>query len=171
MDLPTAHVYSSSVSLFRKHFSETGAEKVDHVAMIHGLPHLRVSKAVCAFALDQCMPIPARLSRCRSNYIHITGPADVQEAEKIAEQDKQSLLAQRKLALILDLDQTLIHATTALYVEGWMDDPSNRPEVHTPYLPTLSMLLLSACTAHIESLMVVLALSALITIRFCIAIS
>jgi hypothetical protein len=31
--------------------------------------------------------------------------------------------------LILDLDQTLIHATTALYVEGWLDDPDTRPEV------------------------------------------
>ena len=66
-----------------------------------------------------------------SPFMHTLVPTELpQEAEKIARRDQQALLQQRKLVLILDLDQTLIHATTALYVENWLQEP-NPPQVRS----------------------------------------
>lgn len=42
----------------------------------------------------------------------------VQEAEQLARQDQLRLLRERKLALIVDLDQTLIHTAISPGIEG-----------------------------------------------------
>ncbi|GAB7365810.1 hypothetical protein MBLNU230_g7143t1 [Neophaeotheca triangularis] len=48
-----------------------------------------------------------------------------QEASKADEEAKRRLLDSRKLSLVVDLDQTIIHATVDPTVEQWQKDPSN----------------------------------------------
>lgn len=47
------------------------------------------------------------------------------EAERIHEENTQALLKGRKLSLIVDLDQTVVHATVDPTVAEWLEDPSN----------------------------------------------
>jgi RNA polymerase II subunit A C-terminal domain phosphatase len=47
------------------------------------------------------------------------------EAQRLDSESTAQLLSQRRLALIIDLDQTIIHATVDPTVEEWMKDPSN----------------------------------------------
>ncbi|KAI9033232.1 HAD-like domain-containing protein [Hyaloraphidium curvatum] len=47
------------------------------------------------------------------------------EAQKLDKSDVDRLLRARKLTLVLDLDQTVIHATVDPTVGEWMTDPSN----------------------------------------------
>ncbi|WFC98469.1 protein-serine/threonine phosphatase [Malassezia yamatoensis] len=47
------------------------------------------------------------------------------EAERIDRETTSRLLEQRKLALIVDLDQTIIHVTVDPTVREWAQDPSN----------------------------------------------
>lgn len=42
----------------------------------------------------------------------------MQEAEQLARQDQLRLLRERKLALIVDLDQTLVHTAISPGIEG-----------------------------------------------------
>lgn len=48
-----------------------------------------------------------------------------QEAERLDSEATRRLLNNRKLALIVDLDQTIIHATVDPTVGEWLRDPSN----------------------------------------------
>jgi len=48
-----------------------------------------------------------------------------QEAARIEKQTLKRLLTSRKLSLIVDLDQTIIHATVDPTVGEWMQDPDN----------------------------------------------
>lgn len=48
-----------------------------------------------------------------------------QEASRADEEAKRRLLDSRKLSLVVDLDQTIIHATVDPTVEQWQKDPSN----------------------------------------------
>ncbi|GAM85577.1 hypothetical protein ANO11243_035840 [Dothideomycetidae sp. 11243] len=47
------------------------------------------------------------------------------EASKSDEEAKRRLLSSRKLSLVVDLDQTIIHATVDPTVAEWQNDPSN----------------------------------------------
>jgi RNA polymerase II subunit A-like phosphatase len=47
------------------------------------------------------------------------------EASRISEEAKRRLLQGRKLSLVVDLDQTIIHATVDPTVAEWQKDPSN----------------------------------------------
>ncbi|KAL2829706.1 hypothetical protein BDW59DRAFT_141853 [Aspergillus cavernicola] len=47
------------------------------------------------------------------------------EATRVEEDAKRRLLANRKLSLVVDLDQTIIHATVDPTVGEWMDDKEN----------------------------------------------
>jgi RNA polymerase II subunit A C-terminal domain phosphatase len=47
------------------------------------------------------------------------------EAARIEKQTLKRLLTARKLSLVVDLDQTIIHATVDPTVGEWMQDPSN----------------------------------------------
>lgn len=63
-----------------------------------------------------------------------------QEAARIENENAERLIAEKKLSLILDLDQTIIHATVDPTVGEWMKDPdnSNYPalkDVHSFILP------------------------------------
>jgi RNA polymerase II subunit A C-terminal domain phosphatase len=60
----------------------------------------------------------------------VLGPAKpsclmMQEAARIEKQTLKRLLTSRKLSLIVDLDQTIIHATVDPTVGEWMRDPEN----------------------------------------------
>lgn len=48
-----------------------------------------------------------------------------QEAQRLDSESTRQLLEQRKLALIVDLDQTIIHATVDPTVGEWLKDPNN----------------------------------------------
>lgn len=47
------------------------------------------------------------------------------EATRVEEDAKRRLLASRKLSLVVDLDQTIIHATVDPTVAEWQEDPTN----------------------------------------------
>ncbi|AOA62841.1 Carboxy-terminal domain (CTD) phosphatase [Komagataella phaffii CBS 7435] len=57
------------------------------------------------------------------------GSADLKisltEAEKIEQTSSKRLLKEKKLSLVVDLDQTVIHATVDPTVGEWMKDPNN----------------------------------------------
>ena len=48
--------------------------------------------------------------------------ADLQEAERLDGQSRTNLLSSRKLSLIVDLDQTIIHTTVDPTVGEWLDE-------------------------------------------------
>jgi RNA polymerase II subunit A-like phosphatase len=47
------------------------------------------------------------------------------EAERLESQTTTRLLASKKLSLIVDLDQTIVHATVDPTVGEWLQDPKN----------------------------------------------
>jgi RNA polymerase II subunit A-like phosphatase len=51
------------------------------------------------------------------------------EAARIEKETTDRLLSEKKLSLILDLDQTIIHATIDQKISQWKKDPSN-PNYH-----------------------------------------
>lgn len=62
------------------------------------------------------------------------------EAGRIEKERTDLLIAERRLSLLLDLDQTLIHATVDPMVGEWLNNPSNEnypklTEVHQFQLP------------------------------------
>ncbi|KAJ3411753.1 Carboxy-terminal domain (CTD) phosphatase [Chytridiales sp. JEL 0842] len=64
----------------------------------------------------------------------------MEEAARIENQNAKRLLTEKKLSLILDLDQTIIHATVDPTVGEWMSDPDNPnfpalTDVHSFVLP------------------------------------
>jgi RNA polymerase II subunit A-like phosphatase len=48
-----------------------------------------------------------------------------EEAARIENENATRLFSEKKLSLILDLDQTIIHATVDPTVGEWMADPDN----------------------------------------------
>ncbi|RUO95418.1 HAD-like domain-containing protein, partial [Jimgerdemannia flammicorona] len=64
-----------------------------------------------------------------------------QEAERIEKENTDRLLASRRLSLIVDLDQTIIHATWDPTVEDWMKDEKNvnHPATKVGFWYTASM--------------------------------
>lgn len=48
--------------------------------------------------------------------------ADREEAKRLETQTRDTLLAERKLSLIVDLDQTIIHTTVDPTVGEWLDE-------------------------------------------------
>jgi RNA polymerase II subunit A-like phosphatase len=48
------------------------------------------------------------------------------EATRAEEDAKRRLLASRRLSLVVDLDQTIIHATVDPTVAEWQEDKTNR---------------------------------------------
>lgn len=49
----------------------------------------------------------------------------VSEAQRLESETRSRLLKAQKLSLIVDLDQTIVHATVDPTVGEWMSDPSN----------------------------------------------
>lgn len=78
--------------------------------------------AVCGKQLDADSDESASLS-----VMHSTASVKVsaEEAQRLDSESISQLLAQRKLALIVDLDQTVIHATVDPTVGEWMKDETN----------------------------------------------
>ena len=70
------------------------------VAIVHSIPELRVSSKVC---ISSKLLITKALFDL-SNIIF-------QEAQNLGREDEQRLLKERRLVLLVDLDQTLIHTT------------------------------------------------------------
>jgi RNA polymerase II subunit A-like phosphatase len=68
------------------------------------------------------------------NVIGLT--VSLNEAERLEKETSRRLLEGRKLSLIVDLDQTLIHATIDQTVEEWIKDGNNAAEdIHKFTLP------------------------------------
>ncbi|EPX72953.1 CTD phosphatase Fcp1 [Schizosaccharomyces octosporus yFS286] len=67
------------------------------------------------------------MARANISMTHDTGGLTVSldEANRIEEQNVIRLRNERRLSLIVDLDQTIIHATVDPTVGEWMSDPSN----------------------------------------------
>ncbi|EPQ28997.1 uncharacterized protein PFL1_03287 [Pseudozyma flocculosa PF-1] len=82
--------------------------------------------AVCGKALDG-----DALSNTSLPLMHFHAGVKVseQEARRLDSETTTHLLAHRKLALVVDLDQTIIHATVDPTVGDWMRDESN-PNFH-----------------------------------------
>ena len=66
-------------------------------------------------------------NRARINMVHdnIALTVSVEEAGRADEETKRRLLASKKLILVVDLDQTIIHATVDPTVAEWQRDPEN----------------------------------------------
>ncbi|PWZ01428.1 hypothetical protein BCV70DRAFT_225733 [Testicularia cyperi] len=82
--------------------------------------------AVCAKQLDPDSSESAAMPVMHSN---AGVKVSAQEAHRLDSEHNSHLLSQRKLALIVDLDQTIIHATVDPTVGEWMRDQSN-PNYH-----------------------------------------
>eukprot|EP01134_Creolimax_fragrantissima_P004124 CFRG4124T1 len=60
-----------------------------------------------------------------------------QEAHRLGQMDKKRLIQQKKLVLILDLDQTLLHATASMHVDQWLSSYNYpRNDIYTFVLPS-----------------------------------
>ena len=65
-------------------------------------------------------------------YVHGTRPhPDPQEARRLENETRDALLAARKLSLIVDLDQTIIHTTVDPTVGEWLDELKKPPDGST----------------------------------------
>jgi RNA polymerase II subunit A C-terminal domain phosphatase len=60
-----------------------------------------------------------------STQLPLNNADHLQEATRIEEEAKRRLLQSRKLSLVVDLDQTIIHATVDPTVEEWQKDVNN----------------------------------------------
>ncbi|ETN42770.1 uncharacterized protein HMPREF1541_01928 [Cyphellophora europaea CBS 101466] len=69
---------------------------------------------------------------------HLTISQD--EAAKIDEESKQRLLAARKLSLVVDLDQTIIHAGIDPTIGEWQRDPENPNHSAVKDVPAFQLL-------------------------------
>jgi RNA polymerase II subunit A-like phosphatase len=65
--------------------------------------------------------------RAQINMIHdnVALTVSQSEANKVEEEAKRRLIASKKLSLVVDLDQTIIHATVDPTVAEWQKDPEN----------------------------------------------
>ncbi|MCJ1400819.1 Carboxy-terminal domain (CTD) phosphatase [Xylographa trunciseda] len=66
-------------------------------------------------------------SRAQINMIHdnVALRVSEDEATKVEEEAKRRLIASKKLSLVVDLDQTIIHATVDPTIADWQKDPEN----------------------------------------------
>ncbi len=66
-------------------------------------------------------------TRATINMVHDNVSLTVSQAEatRVEEEAKRRLLASKKLSLVVDLDQTIIHATVDPTVEEWQNDEDN----------------------------------------------
>ncbi|SOV01502.1 related to FCP1 - TFIIF interacting component of CTD phosphatase [Ustilago sp. UG-2017a] len=78
--------------------------------------------ALCGQPVDTESEESASLSVMHSN---AAVKVSAEEAQRLDSETTSHLLSQRKLALIVDLDQTVIHATVDPTVGEWMKDESN----------------------------------------------
>ncbi len=92
------------------------AEACKHPVQLFGMC------AVCGMPLDADSEENASLSVMHSN---ASVKVSAEEAQRLDSEQTDHLLSQRKLALIVDLDQTVIHATVDPTVGEWMKDESN----------------------------------------------
>ncbi|KAI8824554.1 uncharacterized protein EV422DRAFT_520485 [Fimicolochytrium jonesii] len=96
-------------------------EPCGHAIQVHGIC------ATCGKDVSIGTYMGNDLGRATINMAHdnrgVTISRDV--AVKLDNERSERLLVSKKLTLILDLDQTLVHATVDPTVAQWMDDPSN----------------------------------------------
>lgn len=69
----------------------------------------------------------SNMNRATINIVHDQKGLKISQAEAARQEEgaKRRLLASRKLSLVVDLDQTIIHATVDPTVAEWQRDPSN----------------------------------------------
>lgn len=87
--------------------------------MVHDVGGLTVSLSVSLGARLCSGPQPFPLTHAPFCAL------DEQEAHRLESATTQRLLSNKKLSLIVDLDQTIVHATVDPTVGEWLKDPSN----------------------------------------------
>lgn len=83
------------------------------INMVHDNTALTISQ-------DVRLPIPSLGSE-----VIMTGANTPQEASRLEDEAKRRLLQSRRLSLVVDLDQTIIHATVDPTVAEWQQDQKN----------------------------------------------
>ncbi|KAI5481789.1 RNA polymerase II CTD phosphatase Fcp1 [Pseudohyphozyma bogoriensis] len=97
-------------------------EPCTHAVQLHGL---------CALCGKDLTAVDytgfSDTSRAEISMVHDSGGLTVSlsEAHRLETQTTQRLLSSRKLSLIVDLDQTIVHATVDPTVGEWLEDPKN----------------------------------------------
>ena len=94
------------------------SEKIHVSKVLHAHGHLLASVDYTGFS---------ETSRANIQMTHDTSVLTVslEEAARIERHTSQRLLRDKKLSLIVDLDQTIIHATVDPTVDDWMTDENN----------------------------------------------
>lgn len=95
-----------------------------------------ILKEVCSHSVQLhglCAICGSDVSQDEKATINLTHDArgitlSANEAERIEKETKERLLKQKKLSLILDLDQTLIHATVDIKIRKILDDSKSKVE-------------------------------------------
>jgi TFIIF-interacting CTD phosphatase-like protein len=88
--------------------------------MSHNVHGLMVNRSVCCFCFVCYQAI------CAKALISYSIFSTLQEAERLELENASRLLETRRLSLIVDLDQTIIHAACDPTVGEWMNDKNNK---------------------------------------------
>jgi RNA polymerase II subunit A-like phosphatase len=96
-------------------------EDCSHSVQLHGLC------ALCGLDLSISDYIGSDTQRVSINLTHDSKGVMIshKEAQRIESLTTERLLKQKKLSLLLDLDQTVVHATVDSTVKEWLENPNN----------------------------------------------
>ncbi|KAK4519428.1 uncharacterized protein ATC70_009663 [Mucor velutinosus] len=95
--------------------------------------------ALCGAVVDQDQD-----SNATSNHIDMTHDASgitvsKKEAERIQKEDEARLLKARKLSLIVDLDQTILHAAWEPHIAEWVDNHKEKRDSRAKDMSTFTL--------------------------------
>lgn len=109
---PPSYPFATSLTRPRSRIDYTGFSDTSRaeISMVHDVGGLTVSLDV----RPPLSPSSRRLTRSKS-----------QEAHRLETATTKRLLSSQKLSLIVDLDQTIVHATVDPTVGEWLEDPLN----------------------------------------------
>ncbi len=62
-----------------------------------------------------------------------------QEAKRLEKEDEKRLLKERKLSLIVDLDQTILHAAWEPHIANWVDEQKVKDNDKVKDMSTFSL--------------------------------
>ncbi|CAG8536878.1 12645_t:CDS:10 [Ambispora gerdemannii] len=102
-------------------------------------PHDILFGGLCALCGQDCTRVQTQ--RATINMAHDAARLFVSqsEAERLEQETAERLKKARKLSLVVDLDQTIIHATVDPTIEEWMKDENNPNHAATKDIKTFSL--------------------------------
>ncbi|RMD42311.1 hypothetical protein DV735_g2815, partial [Chaetothyriales sp. CBS 134920] len=105
---------------------QTIDQPVDVCDIIEDCKHEIIFSGICANC-GQEVSSEDQIGRAPINITHDASSLTISkdEASRVDEDNKKRLLAARKLSLVVDLDQTIIHAAVDPTIGDWMKDPAN----------------------------------------------